>query len=199
MKKFILLLFTISIKCNDSLVNLESLISGIVLDLRYATEDNFTKEKLYPIAKAFLVEPAAKALKNVQADLNKMGYQLKLWDCYRPLSAQVKMWNLVPDERYVSNPNKGGGRHTKGTTVDCTLLTLDGKSLEMPTEFDDFTETASSTFKNVSEEAKKNREILHSVMTKHGFIPLATEWWHFDFNGWENYKTLDISLENIDG
>jgi zinc D-Ala-D-Ala dipeptidase len=196
-KIFLLLICSSILLCKvEDLVDVEKTIPGIVLDIKYATKDNFTKQKIYKSARCFLVKPAAEALKKVQADLKAKGFQLKLWDCYRPLSAQKKMWNLVPDERYVSNP-KNGGRHTRGTTVDCAMLTLDGKEVEMPTGFDDFTEKAHQDYSKLPKSVLKNKALLKQTMLKHGFQPLATEWWHFDFKGWQKYEPLDIEFTKI--
>jgi len=98
---------------------------------------------------------------------------------------------LVPDERYVSDPRKGG-RHTRGTAVDLTLVTKDGQELPMPSAFDDFSEKAHRNYMGATPEEIGNRELLQTVMEKHGFIGLPTEWWHFDLVGWENYPPIDI-------
>lgn len=194
---YILLLTFFALQSKDAkLVNIKKIIPDIVLDLKYATKDNFTKTKIYSSAKCFLLEPVAEALKKVQADLKTKGFQLKIWDCYRPLAAQKKMWKVVPDERYVANPSKGG-RHTRGTAVDCTLLTLGGKEVTMPTEFDNFTEKAHSQYNKIPDEAKKNRDILQQTMVKYGFETIKTEWWHFDYKNWQDYKPLDIAFEKI--
>ena len=110
------------------------------------------------------------------------------------------MWDVIQDERYVSNPAKNKGRHTRGTAVDLTLVDDKGNELEMPTEFDDFTERAHSNYPNVSETVFKNRALLQEVMKKHHFQTLPTEWWHFDFEGWHDdiqFPPLDVDFEQI--
>lgn len=176
------------------LVELDGYIPNSIIDLKYATPDNFTGQIVYKFNHCLLVKEAATKLKEVQAELETMGLGIKVWDGYRPMAAQWAFWNLVPDERYVSDPRKGG-RHTRGTAVDLTLVTSDGQELLMPSAFDDFSEKAHRDYMDAPEEAIRNRELLQQVMEKHGFTGVQTEWWHFDLNGWENYPTLDIDLK----
>lgn len=180
------------------LVNLESLHAGFVLEIRYATPDNFTKEILYPLPRTWLQRKPAEALVLVQKDLQKKGLVLKIFDAYRPLRVQRKMWNLIQDERYVSNPNKNAGRHTRGTAVDVTLVDAKGKDLPMPSDYDDFSERAHGDFAKVTPEQAKNRALLKEAMEKHGFTVLPTEWWHFDYADWKNYPPMDIPLEQLE-
>lgn len=153
---------------------------------------------------------AANALKKVQSELEKKGLSLKIWDGYRPLSAQQKFWDLVQDERYVSNPAINKGRHTRGTAIDLTLVKKnkhsDGSTsydeLDMPTLFDDFSERAFSTAtKGISNKQQANRKLLHEIMIRHGFENYEFEWWHFDWAGWKNdekYPALDIAFEHLE-
>ncbi len=179
------------------LVDLEK-IPHIILDIKYATKDNFTHEVVYPAAKAYLVKEAAEAMRKVQEELNQEGLGLKIYDGYRPLSVQEKFWQLVPDERYVADPKKGS-RHNRGCAVDCTLICLkDRKELEMPTPFDDFTEKAHRDYMDIDETVKNNREKLEIIMKKHGFTGLPTEWWHFDYEGWEKYPLLNKNFDELE-
>ena len=185
----------------DQLVDIQKIIPTIKLDIRYATTNNFTGKAVYPVAtgspvKCFLQKPVALALKKVQEELATLDLSLKVFDGYRPLSVQYKFWQLVPDERYVADPKKGS-RHNRGCAVDVTLIKLDGSEVIMPTEFDDFTERAHSNYMNLPKEAIANRKTLRDVMERHGFTVLATEWWHFDYNGWMQYPILDIPLEKL--
>jgi D-alanyl-D-alanine dipeptidase len=166
--------------------------------LIYATSHNFTKHTIYPIcAKIYLDEMVAQALSNVQHDLEKNGLGLLVWDAYRPLSAQEIMWKLIPDERYVANPAKGG-RHSRGTAVDVTLVDIKtGKQLVMPTDFDDFSSKAWRTNTTCSKVAQRNRNLLERVMYKHGFVGLSTEWWHFDYKDWQLYDPLNIPFSEL--
>lgn len=179
------------------LVPLESVDPPCLPEVRYATKHNFTGEVLYPLPRVFLHRDTAEALQRVQRDLRKKGLGLKVWDAYRPLSVQRKMWNLIRDERYVSNPAKNKGRHTRGTAVDVTLVDRSGRELPMPSDFDDFSARAHRDFPGGTDEQRRNRALLERVMTKHGFTGYPTEWWHFDLAHWENYPPLDISIEAL--
>jgi zinc D-Ala-D-Ala dipeptidase len=190
-----LLFFTGLTEC--SLMNVIKLDPGIHLDIRYATTNNFTGKAVYPFALCYLQEGAATALSAAQKEFVSLGYGLKVFDGYRPLSVQKIFWDLFPDENYVANPAKGS-RHNRGCAVDLTLISLEtGEEIPMGTEFDDFTEKAHRTCKDFSAEILANRTLLESMMTKYGFIGLPTEWWHFDFSGWEAFPILDISFEEL--
>ena len=181
----------------NKLVNLKSMVSSLKIDLKYATKDNFTQQIIYPLtANAYLVEVAAQALQAAAREFNDLGYIIKVWDAYRPLSAQRIFWNLVPDERYVADPSKGS-RHNRGCAIDLTLVDKKGKELDMGTKFDDFTLKAHRDFTELDIEVIKNRELLQSIMEKHHFIGWKYEWWHFDFQDWEKYPVLDVSFEKL--
>lgn len=178
------------------LIDIRKVNSKIALDIRYATTNNFLKQKLYPVARCVLRGAAASRLAQVQNDLAKNGLGLKVYDCYRPLSVQKKMWQVMPDSRFVANP-ANGSRHNRGAAVDLTLIDRNGKELEMPTGFDNFTERAYTNYSGGSVQSRKNRQVLQDAMKKYGFIPLATEWWHFDAPGWDKFSILDVSFGEI--
>lgn len=181
----------------DELVNLEQIIPGIQLDIRYATTNNFTGQRLYPVAKCYLRRQAAEQLKLVQAELRPMGLALKIFDGYRPLSVQKKMWAIYPNPGFVADPAKGS-KHNRGAAVDLTLIRLDGTELPMPTPYDDFSPKAASRYMDLPDDVIQNRALLERVMRAHDFHELNTEWWHFDFcSGWK-YDILDIDYSNLD-
>jgi D-alanyl-D-alanine dipeptidase len=183
-----------SLSVPSVLVPIQKINPSIKTEIVYATTRNFTGKIIYKNSECFMRKEVAQALNAVQKELVCKGLGLKIWDAYRPLSAQWKLWEICPDEKYVSDPRKGG-RHTRGTAVDVTLVDLKtGKELEMPTGFDDFSEKAWSDYAGASPEAIKNRTLLQAVMEKHGFTGLATEWWHFDYKNWQDYPVLDIEL-----
>jgi zinc D-Ala-D-Ala dipeptidase len=179
------------------LVSVATIQPPLLEEIRYATRHNFTGETLYPISAAFVQRATAAALARVQDDLAKEGLGLKIYDGYRPLSVQQKMWDLIRDERYVSNPAKNHGRHTRGTAVDVTLVDKLGNELAMPTPFDDFTEAAHRDSKTMSHRQRANMEKLQDVMTRHGFDPFPFEWWHFDLRDWKKYPVLNVSFEDL--
>lgn len=180
----------------DELVDVEKLIPGIVLDIRYATTNNFTGQKLYPVARCCLRREAAENLKAVQEELKGMGLALKVFDGYRPLSVQKKMWAVYPHPGFVADPAKGS-RHNRGAAVDLTLIKLDGTELPMATPFDDFTPKAHRDYMDLPAEQIKNRELLEEVMSNHHFKGLDTEWWHFDLRNARKYEVLDIDYSQI--
>jgi D-alanyl-D-alanine dipeptidase len=179
------------------LVDLAKLNAGFRFDLRYATPENFTKATLYPVAKAYLHRTAAEALVKVQRELAPQGLGLKIWDAYRPLSVQQRMWDLIRDDRYVSNPALNAGRHTRGTAIDVTLIDRDGKEMPMPTQYDNFSERAHREAKGIPTDAARNSKLLESTMLKHGFLPYPFEWWHFDFRDWKTRPPLDVPLDQL--
>ncbi len=177
------------------LVDLASL--GIPLDIRYATESNFMKRTLYPVAKAYLRGPAARALAAAQRELAPRGIGLKVFDAYRPYRVTEAMWEPIKNPDYVADPAKGS-RHNRGAAVDLTLIDLrTGAELAMPTPYDDFTPRAAHAFADLPPDALANRAMLREVMTKHGFEPLPSEWWHYDFKGWERFELMDVGLEEL--
>ncbi len=181
------------------MVELKSMIPGIVYDLRYATTNNFMQRLMYPggTSKTFMRAPAAAALKKVQTELNILGLGLKIFDAYRPFSVTEKFWELVHDERYVANPSKGSG-HNKGIAVDLTIINLNnGIELDMGTGFDNFSDTAHHAFTKLPEEVLQNRELLKSTMEKYGFKAFDSEWWHYFIPGSDKYEILDISFRKL--
>ena len=202
MKRSALLLFVAIAACagpsarpeSEPFVDVAETAPHIVLDIRYATEDNFTGKVLYPEKRCLLRRSTARKLRLVQQDLEKIGLGLKAWDCYRPLHIQHKLWALVPDPRYVANPEKGS-RHNRGAAVDVTLVNAEGAEQEMPTGYDDFSKRAHWDSVDGTALAIKNRNILRDVMMKNGFMPLRTEWWHFDAPDWRSHSLFDASFE----
>ncbi len=177
-------------------VNVKAISPNIALDIRYATTNNFTKQKLYRQAKCFLRSSVAEKLSRVQTELETQGLGLEVYDCYRPLSVQKRMWQLKPDANYVANPAYGS-RHNRGSAVDLTLVDRTGKELAMPTEFDEFSDRSHRDYNNLSNTVKTNRATLERIMEKHGFIGLQTEWWHFDATEWRQFPVVDVSFEAI--
>ncbi|MEI6757245.1 MAG: peptidase M15 [Chlorobium sp.] len=179
-------------------VDIATLDNSIVLDIRYATSNNFTGKTVYPVARCLLRRDVALRLLRVEEKLKKRGYTLIVFDCYRPLSVQKRFWEIVPDERYVADPAKGS-RHNRGSAVDLTLADLSGNPLPMPSNFDDFSEKAHRDYKGASPEALKNSALLEAAMKEEGFEPFPTEWWHFDAPGWERYPVSDFPLKKSGG
>ncbi len=181
------------------MVEVKSMIPGIVYDLRYATVNNFMRRLMYPAGTSttFLRLPAVKALHKVQQELNEKGLGLKIYDAYRPYGVTVKFWELVKDERYVANPSKGSG-HNRGIAVDLTIINLQtGKELNMGTGFDNFTDTAHHSITQLPEEILQNRELLKSTMGKYGFNAYTEEWWHYSIPNSSKFEVLDIDFKKL--
>ena len=164
---------------DDDFVLVKAYIPDIFVDLRYATPNNFTNQKIYDFTDAYLRYGTVKKLILVQQELMDSGLSLKIWDSFRPPSAQFKLWDICPDPTYVSNPNKGFSSHSRGNTVDVTLVYTDGTELTLPTEFDDFSKLADRDYSDCGKVAAENAMLLENVMKKYGFKPYSGEWWHF--------------------
>jgi zinc D-Ala-D-Ala dipeptidase len=170
---------------------------GIPVDIRYATANNFMKRPLYPVAKAFLRAPAARALADVERELGPRGMGVKVFDGYRPYRVTEAMWEPIRNPDFVADPAKGS-RHNRGAAVDLTLIDLrTGAELAMPTGYDDFTPRAAHAFLELPAEVLANRALLLDVMARHGFEALPSEWWHYDFAGWKRFELMDVPLESL--
>ena len=181
----------------ERLVDVTRLAGGIAVELRYATANNFTRHVIYPpSARCYLRAPVAARLAAVHRLLQARGLGLKVYDCYRPRSAQQILWDLVPDERYVASP-KSGSRHNRGAAVDLTLIDKSGHELPMPTPYDDFTVKAHRDYQALPAAALRNRETLAQAMREQGFIPLPTEWWHFDDPDSARYPLTDVGFDEL--
>lgn len=187
----------IQIDTNNTLVYLTNYLQAFSVDWKYATTDNFTKQVLYTNPEAFLRLPAAKALQLINDELKQQNIGLKIFDAYRPYSVTQKMWEVVPDERYAANPAKGSG-HNRGIAVDLTLVDLStGKDLAMPTGYDDFSEKAHHNYLQLDAGIIANRNLLRSVMEKHGFKALETEWWHYYWNDGKTYSLMNFDFNQL--
>jgi len=180
----------------DDLVDIKEINLRIIVDIKYATEDNFTKKKLYESNKCFLRRSTAFKLDTVQRKLEGMNLGLKVWDCYRPFAVQQILWAILPDERYVANPKKGS-RHNRASAVDVTLVDLRGKELQMPTGFDDFSPRAHRHYEDLPEGVIRNRTLLEGLMKRTGFIPLPEEWWHYDDEKWMEFDIINVPFEKL--
>ena len=164
---------------DEDLVEVPDYIPSLYVDLKYATKDNFTGQVIYDFSDARLRYGTVKKLAAVQSALAQQGFSLKIWDAYRPVSAQVKLWQARPDPVYVADPNKGFSKHSRGNTVDVTLVRADGTEIEMPSAFDEHSALADRDYSDVSQTAKANALLLENAMTAGGFQGYSGEWWHY--------------------
>ncbi len=160
------------------LVEVTSVIPDAVIDLKYATADNFTGEVLYPRSVCMLRRSVVARLAKAATLLRAQQRRLLVWDCYRPTSVQQLLWDKAPDRRYVANP-KHGSRHSRGAAVDLALVDSDGEPVTLPTKFDEFSKAAHRARALVGEQGIEARR-LERAMKKAGFIGIPLEWWHFD-------------------
>ncbi|MEW6182266.1 MAG: M15 family metallopeptidase [Bacillota bacterium] len=181
---------------NDFVI-IQEYIPSVRVELIYFTENNFTGKRLYDSPVAYLRRGTADNLKNAADEVAARGYRLKVWDAYRPPRIQFKMWEFVPDARFVADPHGGYSYHSRGCAVDLTLIDQDGKELDMPTGFDDFTPKADRDYSDVSAVQGANAGYLEKVMVRNGFTSIRTEWWHFVDREKEIYGVAeDVYLED---
>ncbi len=197
---FSLLFIALPLMADESVdfVDVGELDNTVVLDIRYATTRNFTGKIIYPVARCLLRRDAALRLLRVEQKLKKQGYRLVVFDSYRPVTLQKRLWEMMPDERYVDDPTKGSP-HNRGGTVDVTLADLDGIQLPMPSPYDDHSIKASRDYAEASVEALKNRALLEEAMKTEGFEAFWGEWWRFDAPGWQEYPLSDFPLRKSGG
>ena len=167
---------------SNAFVNLRNYSNDFAFDMKYATADNFLKEKVYPCDECFLRVKTVMALLEANKSFLTKGYKIKLYDCYRPKSIQKKMWKIVPDANFVANPKKGS-IHNRGGAVDISLMDSNGLDVNMGTKFDFFGEEAGHNYQNLSAEILDNRKFLKKIMLQHNFKSFDSEWWHYNLNG----------------
>jgi D-alanyl-D-alanine dipeptidase len=164
----------------EDFVRVSDYIPELAVDLKYATPDNFMGEPVYDFTDAYLRYGTVTKLQRVTAELAEQGFGLLLWDAFRPVGAQYRLWESFPDPVYVADPYSGFSAHSLGNTVDVTLVRLeDGEPLLMPTAFDDFSPAADRDYSGADAEAAANARLLEETMLRHGFLPNPVEWWHY--------------------
>jgi len=190
---------TVTSDPGKEMLSLSQYIPGVILELKYSGKDNFMHQPLYPaLHTTYLRRTAINALVAVETDLEKMNLSIKIWDAYRPYSVTEKMWEPVKDDRYAADPKFGSG-HNRGIAVDLTLINkLTGSEIEMGTAFDNFSDTAHHDFKGLPDPVLQNRLLLRTVMEKHGFKALETEYWHYYLPETGKYELLDIPFSELD-
>ena len=183
-----------SIINDTTFVNLKEYSQDFVYDMKYATLDNFLKAKVYDCAECFLRLKTVTALVESKKKFMEKGYKIKIFDCYRPLDIQKKMWKIISNPEYVANPAKGS-IHNRGGAVDITLVDGNGKELDMGTSFDFFGVEESNNYPKVSEEVKQNRILLKTIMTSSGFNSFDSEWWHYNLKSGLNDKVSNAKWD----
>jgi D-alanyl-D-alanine dipeptidase len=175
-------------------VDVGGVVPNLLVELKYATTDNFLKKNVYgSLSRCFLQTEAARMLADAARWLERRDNNLRLlaYDCLRPRRVQRMMWEEVkgtPQQGYVADPNsKTGSIHNYGCAIDLTLASSDGRALDMGTPFDHFGVEAQPRHEikmvadgRLSKDALANRLLLREVMVRAGFQPIANEWWHFN-------------------
>lgn len=175
-------------------MNVQDVDPDIIVDLKYATTDNFTGKVIYDFTTAVSRTGTVKKLGVASQLLKEQGYRLKIWDAFRPVTAQQKLFNVVSDTRWVAKPNPNFS-HQKGVTFDLTLTDLAGNEIPMQSGFDDFTGKAVRDYPRTDEQ-EKNYQILLQAMTQAGFVGYDGEWWDYRDSDMDSYgpKQVDPNL-----
>jgi len=173
-------------------VDIKSVDHTIVVDLRYAGSNNVAHRPLYPPGtSAWVRASVAQRLAIVQDYLRKKGYGLKIWDAYRPQSAQEKLWQTTHNRSFVADPKEGrGSMHIRGVAVDATLVDAEGRDVPMPTDFDSFTAAALMEYRGSNSQVRANLKLLQKAMAHGGFYGMPTEWWHFCAPDWKRFDPV---------
>lgn len=179
------------------LVDLARFDPRLRLDIRYATPGNFMGRVLYPVARAVAQRPVAEALSRVQTRAEAAGFGLLIFDAYRPWRITRMMWEETPPEarEFVADPATGS-RHNRGCSIDLSLH-RDGIEVTMPSPYDDFTRAAYRSNTAAPPQAIAASRMLEEWMVAEGFLPLANEWWHYDWADWRRYPIMDVPLETV--
>lgn len=191
---FILLSVSSLLAQQNDFVLLRSLSNDFVFDMKYATPDNFLKQAVYDCGECYLRKSTAKALVKANEEFKSLGYRIKLFDCYRPLSVQKKMWKILPGTHYVANPAKGS-KHNRGAAVDLTLVDAQGQELDMGTPFDFFGKKAHHTCTTLPKKVLENRKLLKDVLNKYNFKSIFSEWWHYEYRPEMQSKVEDFQWQ----
>ncbi|QZA09769.1 D-alanyl-D-alanine dipeptidase [Mycolicibacter heraklionensis] len=165
-------------------VDVRTAVPDAIIDLRYATANNFVGEQLYPSnARCLVHESLAPGLATAAAALRSRGRILVFWDCYRPHSVQVRMFEVVPNPNWVARPGSLARSHETGRSVDVTTADAQGRLSEMGTGFDDFSPAATAFADGISPRAAAERAALRDAMSAGGLAVYSGEWWHFNGPG----------------
>lgn len=177
------------------LVDAAARIPDALLDVRYATADNFTGRSLYPVARCLLLPGTAGRLERAAARLRRQGLRLVLHDCYRPISVQRALWAAMPKVGYVADPATGS-HHNRGAAVDLSLADAAGRPVALPTAYDAFGPKArAGATEGITPAALRHRRLLRAAMEAEGFRVNPAEWWHYDAPEAAGAPLLDVPLE----
>jgi D-alanyl-D-alanine dipeptidase len=177
------------------LVDLAVFDPRLLLDIRYASADNFCGRAIYPEPCAWLQRPAAEALRCAHDRARKEGYGFTVFDAYRPWHITRQFWEQFPAFRdFLADP-AAGSVHNRGCAVDLSLFDLTtGMASEMPSNYDEFTERAYPEYAGGSSQQRELRDRLRTWMEAEGFAVHPHEWWHYNYKDWERYPVMDLEF-----
>ena len=171
------------------LVDIRSVDPTIIVELRYAGRNNLVGCPLYARGTCALARPeVASGLAAAQVFLRRYQFGLKIWDAYRPVAVQEKLWHASHNSDYVANPEIGvGSLHSWGVAIDATLVDTWNRPVRMPSDFDDFTPASMWRYIGPHADVRAHVHLLQMAMRNAGFWGLRTEWWHFTIADWQKY------------
>jgi len=182
-------LMSMNATAGDFLVDVRSVDPTIIVELRYAERNNLLGQPLYPHGtRALARREVALGLARAQAFLRRYQYGLKIWDAFRPVTVQARLWEASHNSDYVADPETGAGSlHSWGIAVDATLVDSWNNPVRMPSDFDDFTPAGMWRYMGPSPEVCAHVRLLQNAMLRAGFWGSRTEWWHYTIAHWQKY------------
>jgi D-alanyl-D-alanine dipeptidase len=167
----------------------------LFIDLKYAQTDNFTGQIIYQHDQCFLHPNAAKALLKAVEVAKDLGFKIKVFDAFRPQSAQERLWQVCPNPDYVADP-KIGSNHTRAVAIDLTLINPEnGTELDMGTGFDTMDARSHHFYLGLPQaQMQVNRMCLLTVMLTAGFVHHPREWWHYQLPNANNYDLVAAEI-----
>lgn len=180
---------------HSGLVHITEQDFDVLIDLKYAQKDNFTGQVIYQHDQCFLHPKAAKALNKAVEVAKSLGFKIKVFDAFRPQSAQERLWQVCPNPDYVADP-KIGSNHTRGVAIDLTLINPEnGTELDMGTGFDTMEPRSHHFHVGLAQEQMQiNRMYLLTVMLTAGFVHHPREWWHYQLPNANSYELVNAEI-----
>jgi len=176
-----------------SFVNIKEFTKNVIVEMPYSTENNFTGIKLYPCNRCYLRYKIVKDFIKANNDLNKLNYRIKIFDCYRPFYVQAIMFKKFPVKGYVAD-SIGGSVHNRGGAIDLTITDNKANEINMGTSFDDLSYKSNHNYKYFSDTVLNNRLLLKKIMIKNNFLPINSEWWHYNHKNARVFKKTNIDF-----
>ncbi len=182
----------------SELVDVRLYVPDAVYYLLFAHEDNFLHEKVYerdiPLLQKTTAQKLRKAFDKFKAD----GFTMKVYDAYRPLRVQKRLYDIVQDSRYIGNPYRYASYHNRGAAVDIALIDdSTGQEVHYPSPMHTFDSSSHRNNKHWTEEEKQNVDYMTNIMIDCGFKYIDNEWWHFSDVDGMNYPVTDLDFSKL--